>query len=146
MAERVRWLSKEEILSNIPRPFGGQSDNFLAVVGGACAQHQSVLQQLLSRTTNRVLWQKVRSREFWPTCRAHWTSEDLIANVRFEKDTFWLVVDRLRPYIQRETTRLRRSIDVDERVAMALWRFGSGNSPRTIAWMFGVVESTKDLC
>ena len=34
---------------------------------------------------------------------------------------------------------MRQSI---ERVAMTLWRYGSGNSARTIAWMFGVGEST----
>ena len=38
MAKRVRWFSKEEILFNIPRPFGGQDDNFLAVVDAACAE------------------------------------------------------------------------------------------------------------
>ena len=37
---------------------------------------------------------------------------------------------------------MRQSIDADERVAMALWRYGSGDSARTIAWMFGVGEST----
>ena len=34
---------------------------------------------------------------------------------------------------------MRQSI---EGVAMTLWRYGSGNSARTIAWMFGVGEST----
>lgn len=36
---------------------------------------------------------------------------------------------------------MRPSIAVDERVAIALWRFSSGDSSRTISWLFGVGES-----
>ena len=42
---------------------------------------------------------------------------------------------------------MRQCINVDERVAMAFWRYASGDSVRAIAWMFGVGESTcSEIC
>ena len=36
---------------------------------------------------------------------------------------------------------------MDERVAIALWRYASGDSARTISWMFGIGESTcRERC
>ena len=57
---------------------------------------------------------------------------DFITNLRVDRGTFLLIVERLTPYIHREKTRMRQSIDVDERVATELWRYGSGDSARTI--------------
>ena len=37
---------------------------------------------------------------------------------------------------------MKQSIGVDKRVVMALWRYGSSDSSRTISWMFKVGEST----
>ena len=37
---------------------------------------------------------------------------------------------------------LPEPLDVDEIIAIVLWRVGSGDSSRTIAWMFGVGVST----
>lgn len=119
-----------------------ESDNNLAVCAAVISQHQTLLQELLCKTVNRIVWQKVRSREFWATCREHWTNEAYITNLRLDKETFLLIVERLAPYIQRQTTVMRPSIAVDERVAIALWRYGSADSCRTISWMFGVGEST----
>ena len=63
-------------------------------------------------------------------------------NLRLDKETFMVLVEILKRYIDRETTGMRPSIPVHERVAMALWRYGSGDSSRTISWLFGVGEST----
>lgn len=101
-----------------------------------------MLQELLCKSVNRIVWQKVHSREFWATCCEHWTNEDYITNLRLDKETFLLIVERLTPYIQQQTTVMRPLIAVDERVAMALWRYSSADSCRTISWMFGVGQST----
>ena len=68
-----------------------------------------------------------------------------MATLREDRGTFLLIVERLTPHIHRETTRMRQSIDVDERVASALWRYGSGDSARTIAWMFAVGEHVSGM-
>ena len=42
---------------------------------------------------------------------------------------------------------MRQCINVDEKVAMAFWRYASGDAVRAIAWTFGVGESTcSQIC
>ena len=90
------------------------------------------MQDILSKTIERQIWRKVRSRGFRPACRRNWNDGDFITNLRVDRGTVLLIVERLTPYIHREKTRMRQSIDADERVAMTLWRYGSGHSGRTI--------------
>ena len=149
MADRNNriWL-KNIVLKKINpyrtwRPsFEEKNENDFAAYAAVIFQQQFIALELLSRHVNRTIWEKVRSKVFWATCRKNWTNKDYIANLRVDKETFLLIVQRLTPYIQRKTTVMRPSIAVDERVAIALWRFSSGDSSRTISWMFGVGEST----
>ena len=134
---RSKILGKENILFDLPSPhpiLGGGNDTNNVIVAAACAHQQVLMQDILSKTIERQIWRKVHSRD--------WDDSDFITNLRVDRSTFLLIVDTLALYIHRETTRMRQSIDVDERVAMALWRYGSEGSARTIAWMFGVGEST----
>ena len=62
---------------------------------------------------NTSLREPIRMQDFIQLC-------DSITNLRVDRGTFLLIVEKLTPYIHRETTRMRQSIDVDERVAMAL--------------------------
>ena len=136
---------KEKILFNLPVPLpclNRNADESNGVIAAACAQQQSLVQEMLSKQLNRVLWTKIRLREFWRTCKLHWVDQDYINNIRVDKGTFVFMEERLTPYLQRRSTRMRQCINVDERVAMAFWRYASGDSVRTIAWMFGVGEST----
>ena len=103
------------------------------------------MQYILSKMIERQIWRKVSSRDFWPTCRRNWNEGDFITNLRVDKGTFLLIVERLTPSIHREMTRMRQSIDVDEGVATALWRYGSGDSARTIASMFAVGEHARRM-
>ena len=131
---RSKILGKENILFDLPSPhpvFGGGNDTNDVTIAAACAHQQVLMQDILSKTIERQIWRKVRSREFWPTCRRNWNDGDFITNLRVDRGTFLFIVERLTPYIHRETTGMRQSIDVDERVAMALWRYG--DSARTIA-------------
>ena len=147
---RSKILGKENILFDLPSPhpiLGGGNDTNDVIVAAACAHQQVLMQDILSKTIERQIWRKVHSRDFWQTCRRNWDDGDFITNLRVDRGTFLLIVDTLALYIHRETTRMRQSIDVDERVAMALRRYGSEDSARTIAWMFGLGESTcSEVC
>ena len=103
------------------------------------------MQYILSKMIERQIWRKVSSRDFWPTCRRNWNEGDFITNLRVDRGTFLLIVERLTPSIHREMTRMRQSIDVDEGVATVLWRYGSGDSARTIASMFAVGEHASRM-
>ena len=83
------------------------TDNSLAIIAAACAQQQVLFQELLLKMLNRIVWQKVLTREFWPTCHENCGSKDCIANLCLDKKTFLLIVERLAPYIHWETTRMR---------------------------------------
>ena len=57
--------------------------------------------------------------------------------------TFWYLVEKLRSFLERQKTNMRpEPLEVDDIIAIALWRLGSGDSSRTITWMFGVGVST----
>ena len=58
-----------------------KSENNLAVCAAVIFQHQALLQKPL-------VWQKVRSREFWATNRVYWTNKEYITNLRLDKQTF----------------------------------------------------------
>lgn len=58
-----------------------------------------------------------------------------------DEETFLLNVERLTPYIKWEKTALRPLIAVDERVAMASYRCGTGDSSQTISWPFTLTGS-----
>ena len=65
------------------------------------AQHMNLLAALFTWEINRGIWCKVRSREFWRTCRANWDKGDYLNNVRVGSKTFWYLVDKLRPFLER---------------------------------------------
>ena len=127
-------FTKQKLLFDfIPGPLGTEDYPAYGILFAACAQQQALLQEMLSKQLNRVVWKKIRSRDFWPTCRENWVAEDYIANLRVDMGTFLFIVERLTPYIKRKSTRMRPCIiDVDERVAMALWRYASGDSVRPL--------------
>ena len=109
----------------------------------AVAQNMNLLTDLFTRVINRGIWCKVRSRKFWRTCRANWDNGDYLNNVRVDLKTFWYLVEKLRPSLERQKTNMRQEpMEVDEIIAIVLWCLGSGDSSGTIAWMFGVGVST----
>ena len=88
---RSKILGKENILSDLPSPhpvLGGGNDTIIAA---ACAHQQVLMQDILSKTIERQIWRKVRSRDFWPTCRRNWNDGDFITNLRVDRDAFLLI-------------------------------------------------------
>ena len=67
------------------------------------------------------------------------------------RKTFEKLVNLVSPNLSKEDKKFRKSIPVQKRVAIALWRLSTGNSFRTIAKTFAVGKSTvvsirKDFC
>ena len=58
------------------------------------------------------------------------------------RDTFDYICQLIEGDLQKEDTRLRKAVPVYKRVAVALWRLGSGNSYRTTGITFGLGKST----
>ena len=75
------------------------------------------------RRVRRSVWCKERSTDWWSEVVSglygeSWWQE----NLRMTHDTFIILCNELRPHIQRQDTRFRKSISVEARVAMTIWR------------------------
>ena len=58
------------------------------------------------------------------------------------RDTFTILCNELRPYIQRRTTGMRVPISVEKRIAVMLWNLATNVEYRTISSFFGIGLST----
>ena len=99
---RSKILGKENILFYLPSPhpvLGGGNDTNDVIIAAACAHQQALMQDILSKTIDRQIWRKVRSKDFWPTCRGNWNDGDFITNSRVDRSTFLLIVERLAPLV-----------------------------------------------
>ena len=70
------------------------------------------------------------------------SERDWIENFRVSKNTFHYLCNKLRPHIERQKTRLRRSICVEHRAAITLWCLATCSEYRTIGHLFGVARCT----
>ena len=70
------------------------------------------------------------------------TDRDWIENFRVSKKTFYMLCDKLKPSIQRSNAQLRKSICVEQRVAITLWCLATCSEYRTIGHLFGVARCT----
>ena len=70
------------------------------------------------------------------------TAADWIANYRVSKETYLYICDKLRPIIQRQDTRMRHAITVEQRVAVTLWCLATCGEYRTIGHLFGIARNT----
>lgn len=63
-------------------------------------------------------------------------------NFRVSKETFYYLCEKLRSVIERQDTRMRRAICVEQRVAITLWCLSTCIEYRSIGHLFGVARST----
>lgn len=61
---------------------------------------------------------------------------------RVNRNTFNFICGVVGPQIRKQNTVFRQAISIEKRVAIALWRLGTGNSYRTIGQSFGVGRAT----
>ena len=76
---------------------------------------------------------------------------DWLENFRMSRDTFLYLCEELKPAIERQDSVLRRTIPVQQRVAIALWKLATNSEYRSIGHLFGVSRSSvclivKDVC
>ena len=101
------------------------------------------LVQLLNSSSRRTCWCIQRSKQWWLAvssglCGPAWWRD----NLRMSYDTFVMVCNDLRPFIQKQDTRLRLAVTVEERVAITVWRLATNAEYRTLSELFGVGIST----
>ena len=72
--------------------------------------------------------------------RSSWWKE----NLRMSHSTFTIVCNELCPHIARQSTHLRETISVEQRVAVTIWKLPSNTEYRTLAGMFGIGRSTAN--
>ena len=66
---------------------------------------------------------------------------------RVTRETFEYLCDLVRVNLQKQHTRFRSPVSVEERVGLALWRLATGNSYRSCGLQFGLGKSTsKGIC
>lgn len=91
----------------------------------------------------RSLWICSRSCEWWErVVLGTFGQQDCIENFRMSRDTFNYLCDQLRPLIQKQNTRMRKSISTERRVAITLWVLATPGQYCTVAHLFGVAHCT----
>uniref|UniRef100_A0A7M5XN08 DDE Tnp4 domain-containing protein n=2 Tax=Clytia hemisphaerica TaxID=252671 RepID=A0A7M5XN08_9CNID len=69
-------------------------------------------------------------------------SEFWYKEFRMRPETFEFIVELVRAEMERRDTTYRRSIPVEKRVAVSIWRLSNGASYRTVSKTFGVGKTT----
>ena len=117
-------------------------------------QRQSIL-MFLSQMNQQNTQRRRRRAWLWPRPQNWFRS--LLArpalnflwkqHFRVTRETFEYLCDLVRVNSQKQHTRFRSPISVEERVGLALWRLATGNSYRSCGLQFGLGKSTaKIIC
>jgi len=67
---------------------------------------------------------------------------DWMQNFGMSKESFHYLCDQLRGVLEKQTTRLRKPLTVEQRVAITLWILATTSEYRTVAHLFGVARCT----
>ena len=114
--------------------------------------------QLLLKILAQIKQQNVqRRRRAWVWPRPQNWFKNLLASpaldflwkehFRVTRETFEFLCDLVRVKLQKQQTRFRVPVSVEERVGLALWRLATGNSYRSCGLQFGLGKSTaKIIC
>ena len=115
------------------------------------ATKESAAVSLIHRR-RQILRQRRARRQAWVYPRPQGWFEEMYNNrllrslwkdhFRVTRETFDFICQLVERDLQKEDTRLRKAIPVHKRVAIALWRYGCGNSYRTTGITFGIGKST----
>ena len=94
------------------------------------------------RQIPRQVWTRPRTSAVWEEMLHSLTDSQWREHFRMTRTTFVWLCNKLRPYISRQDTRLRKCVEVEKRVALTLWRLATNVEFRTIGTVFGVARST----
>ncbi|KAM7170969.1 uncharacterized protein RBU57_005431 [Macrochelys suwanniensis] len=74
-----------------------------------------------------------------------WDDEQWLQNFWMRKAAFMGLCEELAPTLRHKDTRLRASLTVEKRVAIAIWKLATPDSYRSVANQFGVGKSTVGI-
>ena len=66
-------------------------------------------------------------------------------NFRLSKPNFMKLCDQVRPYIEKETTRFRKSLSVETQVAITLYYIADEGRMQKVANAFGIAKCTVSV-
>ena len=100
----------------------------------------------------RSMWAFPRSSDWWENVvLANFGRHDWMENFRMSRETYQYLCDQLRPLIKKQSTRLRRPVSTESRVAITLWVLATPCVYRSVAHLFSVSRCTvcrimKETC
>ena len=101
----------------------------------------------LGLSHEKTIWEKQRSRKWWTDIvKGTLCDDQWVENFRMTKATFEILRDDLRPSFPDQARSLREPLQLDHRVAIAVYWMASSAEYRTIANPFGVGKSTVHKC
>ena len=87
----------------------------------------------------KQLWMLPRSSNWWEgIVLNNFGQHDWMQNFRMSKESFHYLCDQLRGVLEKQTTRLRKPLTVEQRVAITLWILATTSEYRTVAHLFDV--------
>ena len=102
--------------------------------------------RVVAQSRTPSVWTRVRVDDWWTTVVPLFTDTMWIENFRMSKETFKYICCRLKPALERMDTNYRRSVPLEKRVALALWKLATNSEYRSIGHLFGVGLSTACDC
>ena len=91
----------------------------------------------------RSVWMHSRSSHWWEdVVLGNFGECDWIENFRMSRETFHYLCNQLRPLIQKQNTRMRRSLSTERRVAITLWVLATPGEYRSVAHLFRLARCT----
>ncbi|KAJ3694106.1 hypothetical protein LUZ60_009586 [Juncus effusus] len=96
-----------------------------------------------SRTHQRRLWVKDRSKDWWNQFNSpDFPEHEFKRAFRMSRPTFEYLCEELGSAVAKEDTMLRAAIPVRQRVAVCVWRLATGEPLRLVSKRFGLGIST----
>ena len=74
-----------------------------------------------------------------PDYQRRWRS-----HFRMSGSTFNILIDLLRPRMEKRDTNFREAIPIERRIAIALWRLANGNSYKCVSGVFSIGQSSAN--
>ena len=72
----------------------------------------------------------------------YWSESDWVANIRMSKEAFIYLCSELTLYIKTKDTNYRKTVSIEQKVAVALYFFSGSSDIQTISNLFDLGRST----
>ena len=99
---------------------------------------------ITATSTQRSIWMRRRSQEWWDQDVAGYTEQEFFQNFRMSRNAFHHICQRLS--LSRGDTSFRRSIYLRKRLGVGVYWVARGAGYHTLANLFGIAKSSAKLC